>query len=474
MTTIAQSYNGRILREKLPLKEKIGYGFGDFASSMFWKLFSMYLMIFYTDVFEITPASVGTMFLLTRIWDAINDPLMGIISDRTTTRYGKFRPYLLWVAVPFAVIGILTFTTPDYGPTGKLVYAYVTYTLMMMVYTAINVPYSSLMGVMTPVPAQRTTLATYRFIGAFAGGIFVTATASQLINYFKAGGASEAQGYQYTIAIYAIAAAVLFFLTFKLTRERVEPLKKASTSVRKDLKDLLRNGPWFILLGANISALIFTTLRETSMQYYFKYYVQTQEVSFFGVVEWEGLFSAYGTIWLAMNLFGVILAKPFSTIVGKKKAFIYAMLVSGVISMFLYALKPEQISLIFGLNILLGISAGIILPLGWSMYADIADYSEWKTGRRATGLIFSSSSMSQKFGWTLGGAFAGWLLAAYGFEANMEQTQQSLTGIQMMLSVYPGIAALLSAFFVMLYKLDDKTADKISMELEQKRNASDN
>jgi len=193
--------NNKMEGKKLKIQEKIGYGLGDFASSMFWKLFSMYLLIFYTDVYGISPAAVGTMFLLTRVWDSINDPLMGIICDRTNTKKGKFRPYLLWGAVPFAVVGTFTFLTPDFGSTGKLIYAYVTYTLMMMVYTAVNVPYSSLMGVMSSDTGERTTLASFRFIGAFTGGIFVTSTASWFIGIFQNNGANEAKGYQYTVII---------------------------------------------------------------------------------------------------------------------------------------------------------------------------------------------------------------------------------------------------------------------------------
>lgn len=198
------------MSDSIKFKEKVGYGFGDFASSMFWKLFSMFLMIYYTDVVELSPAAVGTMFLLTRLWDGLNDPIMGIISDRTRTGMGKFRPYLLWVAIPFGIIGVLTFSTPDLGPSGKLIYAYVTYTLMMMVYTAINVPYSSLMGVMTSDTKERTSLASFRFLGAYSGGIFMTATVPYLLDFFRNSGSDEAQSYQFTVAIYAVVAALLF------------------------------------------------------------------------------------------------------------------------------------------------------------------------------------------------------------------------------------------------------------------------
>jgi GPH family glycoside/pentoside/hexuronide:cation symporter len=453
---------------QIKLKEKVGYGFGDFASSMFWKLFSMFLMIYYTDVVEISPASVGTMFLLTRLWDGLNDPIMGIIADRTNTSKGKFRPYLLWVAIPFAVMGVLTFSSPDFGPSGKLIYAYVTYTLMMIVYTAINVPYSSLMGVMTSDTKERTSLASFRFIGAYSGGIFMTATVPYLLDYFRNSGYSEAQSYQYTVAIYAVLAAFFFIMTYKWTKERVKPLMEVS-SIKKDLKDLAKNGQWFIMLGAGIAVLIFNSLRDGSIMYYFKYFVHDQTLPLFGAVEWDKLAGAYMTVWLVTNLLGVLLAKPASAKFGKKNTFIGAMLIASVFSFIFYWVDPNDVGIIFGLNIIIGLSAGIVLPLIWSMYADIADYSEWKTGRRATGLVFSSSSMSQKMGWTLGGAITGWLLYVYGFEANAEQTTESLKGIRLLISIYPAIGALLSALVLVIYKLSDSFMEEIISDLKSRR-----
>lgn len=452
------------MNQSIRLREKIGYSFGDFASSMFWKLFSMFLMIYYTDVVEISPASVGTMFLLTRLWDGLNDPIMGIVSDRTKTSMGKFRPYLLWVAIPFGIIGILTFSSPEFGPSGKLIYAYVTYTLMMMVYTAINVPYSSLMGVMTSDAKERTSLASFRFIGAYSGGIFMTATVPYLLDYFEKLGSNAAQSYQYTVAVYAVIAAFFFIMTFKWTKERVKPLSEDS-SIKKDLNDLMKNTQWFIMLGSGIAVLIFNSLRDGSIMYYFKYFVHDQVLPIFGNVAWDKLAGAYMTIWLVSNLLGVLIAKPASAKFGKKSTFIGSMLVASIFSLVFYWVNPNAIGIIFLLNIIVGLAAGIVLPLIWSMYADIADYSEWKTGRRATGLVFSSSSMSQKMGWTIGGAITGWLLAAYGFEANTEQTAESLKGIKMMITIFPAVGALISALILLTYKLDDKFMGRIVEEL---------
>lgn len=464
-------------RQKLKLSEKVGYGFGDAASSMYWKMFTMYMTFFYTDIFGIPAAVVGTMFLVTRIWDTVNDPMMGIIADRTTTRWGKFRPYLLWVAIPFGVMGVLTFTTPAFGQQGKIVYAYITYTLMMMVYTAINVPYSSLLGVMTSDTRERTSLASYRFIFAFGGSILVLATAEPLSDLFsKIGSGAEnlQRGWQLAMVVYAIVAAVFFWLTFGLTRERVRPRKVPSSSLKNDIKDLAHNRPWFILLGAGVSTLIFNSLRDGSAIYYFKYYIQDQSAFQIAAFNLTITFSTlYFVLGQAANIFGVILARPISDRIGKKRTFLASMILATGLSCLFYFMNERTIPLIFVLQFLISSCAGIIFPLLWSMYGDIADYSEWKSGRRATGLIFSSSSMSQKFGWTLGGAITGWLLALYGFQANVEQTVQAQTGIRLMLSFYPAIGALLSAVFISIYKLSDAYMDQISGELEEKRQADE-
>lgn len=457
----------------LKTREKVAYGFGDFASSMFWKLFSVYLLYFYTDVFGLAAAAVGTMFLITRIWDTALDPVIGIISDRTNTKWGKFRPYLLWVAVPFGIIGVLTFTAPDLSMTGKLIYAYATYTLMMMIYSAINVPYASLMGVMTPNIKDRTTLSTFRFIFAFAGSILVLAAAEPLVSIFgrTAGGETNLQkGWQFTIIVFAVIASVLFYLTFLWTRERVQPPKEQKTSLKTDLVDLAKNKPWFVLLGAGVFTLIFNSLRDGSAIYYFKYYFQSQEafqLPLFNVaINYSTLYLVLGQ---AANIVGVVLAKPVSDRIGKKNTFLYAMLMAGVLSCIFYSFGENDIFLIFSSQFLISVCAGSIFPLLWSMYADIADYSEWQTGRRATGLIFSSSSMSQKLGWTLGGAVTGWLLGLWGFEANTAQNAETITGIRMMLSFIPAAGALLSAAFIIFYKLSDSFMMEVSEELTHRR-----
>lgn len=456
------------MTDSLQLKEKIGYSFGDFASSMFWKIFSMFLMYYYTDIVDLSPESVGTMLLLTRLWDGINDPIMGMIADRTQTKQGKFRPYLLWGAVPFALIGIITFSMPGFGPGGKLVYAYITYTLMMMIYTVVNVPYASLLGVMTDKPCERTSLSSFRFIGAYAGGMLMTASIPLLLQFFKSMNFSDARGFQFSVIIYAIIAAFFFIMTYAWTSERLKPVAEKNR-IKNDLKDLATNGQWFIMLGACVAVLIFNSLRDGSIQYYFKYYIQERELPLFGKVAWEKLSGAYMTIWLGSNMLGVLLANPVSARIGKRTTFIYAMALAALLSIWLYFLTPAQLVLIFGLNVLIGLTAGVVLPLIWSMYADISDYSEHRTGRRATGLIFSSSSMSQKMGWTLGGAVTGWILSAYGFEANAVQSNESITGIRMLISIYPAAGAGIAVLFLLAYRLSDSFMEQITRELRERR-----
>lgn len=451
------------------IREKIGYGFGDMASSMFWKLFGSYLMIFYTDVFGMPAAVVGTMFLITRVWDSAFDPIIGIIADRTQSRWGKFRPYLLYLAVPFAVIGVLTFTTPDFSDGGKVIYAYFTYSLMMMVYSAINVPYASLLGVMSPEPKDRNMLSTYRMTFAYIGSFIALLLFMPMVNRFSMGH-DEQHGWMMSVIVIAVLCALLFYGCFAWTTERVKPIKKQQNSLKSDLQDLLHNRPWWILLGAGVAALVFNSIRDGATVYYFKYYVVEEEyasISLFGIsFVLSGLYLAVGQ---AANIVGVVLAAPLSNRIGKKKTYMWAMSIATVLSVIFYWFDKEQLMLMFIFQVLISICAGSIFPLLWSMYADCADYSELKTGNRATGLIFSSSSMSQKFGWAIGSAVTGWLLAFYGFEANAVQGEEAIHGIRMFLSWLPAMGTVLSVIFISLYPLSEKEMRKVTNQLNDKR-----
>lgn len=444
-------------------REKAGYGLGDAASSMFWKLFGSYLLFFYTDVFGLPAAAVGTMFLITRTWDSFVDPVVGILADRSQSRWGKFRPYILWIAVPFGLAGVLTFTTPDLDASGKLIYAYVTYGAMMMIYSLINVPYASLLGVMSADPKIRTSLSSYRMVFAFIGSILALLFIEPLVGWFSKG--TDVQtGWQAAVAVLAVVAVIFFFGTFAWTRERIKPLHEQRNSLRDDVKDLVRNRPWWILLGAGIAALVFNSIRDGAAVFYFKYYVQSDaSLGIFGTS--LSLTTIFLVLGQAANIAGILLVTPISNRIGKKNTYFGAMLGALVLSVGFWFVGSGNIAAMMLLQVLISMCAGSIFPLMWSMYADIADHSELLTGRRATGLIFSSSSMSQKFGWTLGGALTGWLLGYYGFEANAVQGEAVQTGIRAMMSLLPAAGTLLSALLIAFYPLGEKRVDEIGRQL---------
>ena len=464
---------------KIGLSEKIGYGLGDMSSSMFWKLFGAYLMLFYTDVFGISAAVVGTMFAVTRVWDSFFDPVVGAFADRTSSRWGRFRPYLLFLAVPFGLIGVITFLTPPFDNTGKIIYAYITYALMMMVYSAINVPYASLLGVMSPDPSHRNTLATYRMTFAYLGSFIALLLFMPLVNAFGGGDVNgptrlwfTAPQFGWFMAVVVIAAicVVLFLACFALTKERVEPIKHEKTSLKTDFRDLVHNKPWWILLGAGVSSLVFNSIRDGATVYYFKYYVDETAVGNISILGLPFVLSGiYLGVGQAANIVGVILAAPVSNRIGKRNTFILAMALATVLSVIFFWFNKDQLYLIFVFQILISICAGSIFPLLWSMYADCADYSELRTGNRATGLIFSSSSMSQKFGWAFGSAITGWMLAQFGFKANAVQSAETIQGIKMFLSILPAVGALLSLVFIYFYPLSESKMKTITAELQEKR-----
>lgn len=459
--------------DKVTLREKIGYGLGDASSSMFWKLFGMYLMFFYTDIFGMEAKVVGTMFLITRVWDSFFDPIVGIFADRTNSKWGKFRPYILYVAIPFAIIGAFTFYTPDFNDAGKIVYAYITYSLMMMVYSAINVPYASLLGVMSASPKVRNVLATFRMTFAYIGSFVTLLLFNPLVNFFSGqsqSGTDVQHGWFMAASVIAVFSCVLFLLCFAWTKERVQSPEKHASSLKQDIQDLLKNRPWWILLGAGVAALVFNSIRDGAALYYFKYYVREDQFDNIVLLNipfvLSGLYLALGQ---AANILGVVLAAPLSNKIGKKNTYMGAMLLATVGSILFYWLGSSDLFMIFTLQVAISVCAGAVFPLLWSMYADCADYSELRTGNRATGLIFSSSSMSQKLGWAFGTAVTGWLLGYYGFQANQEQSVETLSGIRMFLSFFPAIGTTLSVILIAFYPLSEKKMMAIASELEIKR-----
>lgn len=465
----------------MKLSEKIGYGFGDMSSSMFWKLFSYFLPFFYSNVFGLSLADAGVLMLVTRIWDAVSDPMMGIIADRTKTRWGKYRPYLLFFALPFAVCGILLFTTPE---NGKVVWAYVTYLLMMTVYTGINVPYGSLLNVMTADSDEKSVLSSYRMFFAYGGSFIALFAWEPLCNMFdKTRIATEGTGgleaistnpaaWQNAMIVIASCCLVLFLLSFLLTKEHVK--SESTVSVGQDLKLLLKNKPWWILIGAALASNLFNTVRGTTTAYFFADYIQ-QMVSLDG--KWAFLVSAgiFLSIGEIANMAGVVLAVPMSRHLGKKSTYILSMaaLICLSIAFFFLPATAGGYWAMLAFQLVISVFTGVISPLVWSMYADVADYSELKDGTASTGLIFSSASMAQKFGGAFGGSAVMWLLAAFGYNtvAGAVQTETAILGLRILMSWVPALVAALSILVVWFYPLTKKKMSAVQAELVTIRSA---
>ncbi len=744
--------------QKLPFREKISYGFGDLASVLYWQTFMLYFTFFYTDVFLIPASAAATMFLISRVWDGVNDPMMGMIADRTKTRWGKFRPYLLWLCVPFAIVGVLTFTVPDLSPTGKLVWAYVTFIAIMMLYTAINIPYTALLGVISADSRERTTVSSVKFIFAFGAGIIVSASLLPMVKYFGRGDESiikaninnqiisinevgkgnarvilsaedpeglsgklefgfrvnpannnfpilahpisdikleagfnthlidissvfkgnaenpfkytvenqnenvvevelkettllvkeksvgnakinltaadeiwgstttsfyidviakgnseplikdfsndvkltsgfgkeeidlskfiedpdkdvltftaessdtkvispeidgnkltffeagpgiarvtitavdgkggrlvhsikysvfaaennppyvnasvdniientgfkvyeldatglfvdsqgeplrykveiinEAHGWQYSFIVYGAAAVIFFLIAFKGTKERVQPPTSQKSSVKKDIFELITNGPWLILLATTITFILFVAVRGSVTAHYFKYFIGSREVTlpFMGArtYSWEALVSAFNTIGQMSALIGVVMVYWLAKVVGKKKVFVTLFVIAIASTASFYFLRADQIGLIYILQIVGSMTGGPLSVLLWAMYADTADYAEWKRERRATGLVFSASTMSQKFGWAIGAYIALMLMSQVGFTPNQAQSRESLNGLILLFSLIPAGIGVLSTLLVFVYPLGDKRVAKIEAELLERRKA---
>ena len=447
----------------LRFREKLGYGLGDAASNFFFQVFNLFLLYFYTDVFGLAPAAVGTMFLVTKIVDAISDPVMGLVADRTDSRWGKFRPYLLFAAIPYGLFGYAMFVSPDLSATGKLVYAYATYTLMMLAYTAINVPYSALMGVISPSSTERTKVAAYRFVCAFAAGWLIATFVTPLKNIL--GGGDEETGFRLTMGIFAVISIALFWICFATTKERVHP-EQESSDIRSDLRALLGNGPWIALFFSAIFTLTNAAIRAGSTVFYFKYYVGDDGTPIFLIFDQTAVF-------LSISMFGFIAGLTMTETLCRffeKRHLMIALTLGNAAAMALfYIIPPDQYWLMVALGFVGALIVGPTTALVWSMYADCADYGEWKTGRRTTALVFSASQFAQKMGLAVGAGLAGYLLSLFGFVANQAQSASSIMGIKLMFSVFPAVLAVLSAAAILFYGLSNDKVSQIERELAERR-----
>lgn len=462
---------------KAPLLNKIGYGLGDMSSSMFWKIFTAYLPFFYSTIFGLSLVDATFLMLVTRIWDAVSDPMMGVIADRTSTKWGKYRPYLLWIAIPFAVVGVLLFTTPDMGYAGKRIWAYVTYILMMTVYTAINVPYGAMLGVMTSDSDEKTVFSSFRMFFAYAGSFIVLAGWEPLCKAFNSmrgieAGVNDPVSWQYAMIVVAACCAVLFFMTFALTKETVKSEKK-ETSVAADLGSLFKNAPWWILLGGVLFFNLFNAARYTAGPFFFASVIgDGAQLKVFSAefLFYAGIFFAVGEV---ANMAGVAMTPMITRKIGKKSTFMGCLVLLIVLSclFFFVPLTTGGYWAMMLLQVVISVLTGVVSPLVWSMYADIADFAELKFKTASTGLIFSSSSMAQKFGGAIGGSAVTAILAAVGYstEAGAVQTETALVWVRALMSFVPAAVAALSLLFLFFYPLTTKRMKEIQVELDSCR-----
>jgi len=529
------------INHKLTISEKIGYALGDGAANIAWRGVSTFLFIFYTDVFGIAPAVVGLLFLITRFSDGVTDVIMGIIGDRTDTRHGKFRPWILWTAIPMGVILSLLFTSPDLSQTGKIVYAYTMYIIFTLVYTANNIPYGALMSVMTGDDKERTSLGSYRMVGAFTGGMLVQGALLFLVAYFgninhtidvtkldikkyevtvsssshvenvniktKDGIAlfrwadaksdesenvptqgksfsmeaerkysfivtgeenidnknitiiDQRRGYSNSIYLLSVFLSIALFITFYTTKERVKPLQTQESNLGKDFKDLIKNRPWIILLIIGLLFQVYNSIKQGIVVIYFTHYLNNQLLS-----------ASYMVALMLASIGGAMITAPLGKRLGKRNLFIYAFLFSGFVNALFVFCGPDNTLSIFGLGIISEFAAAIFPTLFFAMLGDAADYSEFKNGRRATGLVYSAGSFSTKFGGGVAGAIIGFVLAAFHYNGQDDVAiQGAVPGIVMLMSWIPAIVALIGAGVMALYPLDQKKMDAITIELNNRR-----
>lgn len=462
---------------KLSPREKLAYGFGDLGSCLFWNSFQINLLLYYTDVFGITAAAASAIFFFSKFWDAANDPLVGLIADRTETRWGRYRPYILWFSLPLCVAGVLMFTTPNFGITGKLIWAWVTYNLVMTLYTLVNIPYTALLGTISPAPHERASVSTYKFACAFGAGIIVSYLFMPLTKSLANG--DPTQGWQRAFMVMSAIALPFFLLCFLGTRERVKPVVKQKTPIKRDLGDLFRNRPWLILVGLTLAWVFFIAVRSTVTNHYLKYFsvgdAATIAVNFplLGAMQWdfETLQKWYQTADQVASVLGVLIVGLFVKRVDKRWNFAFWFALSILFTLWTYFLRPDQVELALFTNAMRALTAGPLCVLIWAFYADAAEYSEWRNHRQATGLIFSASTFAQQLGWGFGPAAAAQLLDRFGFVANAAQSPEVLHGLVLMMSLIPAAFGALSIAMVCLYPLSDRRVSEMSAELETRRAA---
>ncbi|MBN3162116.1 MULTISPECIES: glycoside-pentoside-hexuronide (GPH):cation symporter [Pectobacterium] len=443
----------------LSVKEKIGYGMGDAGCNMIGGAIMLFLSYFYTDIYGLSPALVGTLLLSIRVIDAVTDPIMGAIADRTQSRWGRFRPYLLWVCVPYVLFSVLMFTTPDWSYNGKVIYAFVTYFLMSLTYTAINIPYCSLGGVITADPHERVSCQSYRFIMVGIATLILSSTLLPMAEWF--GGEDKARGYQMSMGVMAIIALFMFLFCFATVQERIKPAIPTNDALKADLRDVWKNDQWPRILLLTLCNVCPGFIRMAATMYYVTW-VMGKSASF------ASLFISLGVVGM---MFGSALAKPLTDRFCKLKVFFWVNIVLAIFSSAFYFFNPHLTSFILVMYFLLNVLHQIPSPLHWSLMADVDDYGEWKTGKRITGISFSGNLFFLKVGLAIAGAMVGFLLSYYGYDANApQQNAEAMNGIIMLFTLIPGVGYLITAGVVRLLKVDRQLMQQIQIDLEKRRN----
>lgn len=482
--------------KKLSFLEKAGYSLGDGAANFVFQTMILFQLNFYTDTMGIVAATAGSLLLVGRLWDAFFDPMMGVLADRTNTRWGKFRPWVLWTALPWGVVMVLAYTKPGFDATGTLVYAFLTNVLLMTLYSANNTPYSAMTGVMTGDVNERTSLSSYRFVSAMIAQLIVGGFTLPLVAKFGQG--DNAKGWQMTMGLWALVCMGLFLGTFLTTRERIQPDPRQKSSPREDFGALLRNGPWRAMFILTLAHFMVLAMRGGTLFYYFQYYVSQpklydllQSVGLTnpsGGGAWHSLLNTFGLVVNAnrsnvasvgfsllsmssqfVTVLGVLCSTTLSIRFGKKAVAIAGFSLTTVFMAAFFLLPADAVGTMFVLEYARVLTYAPTIPLIWAMFADVADYSEWKTGRRTTGVVYATILFGLKTGLSLGGATAGWLLSGYGYIPNAVQTAHALEGIRMTISVYPAIFFLVVIGCLVCYRIGKALNLQIQDELAERR-----
>lgn len=482
---------------RLSVTEKVGYSLGDLSANLIFQTLMTFLAFYYTDVYKIPPATAATIIFVGGLFGAFFTPVMGVIADRTNTRWGKFRPWILWTSIPFGVIAVLAFSTPDFGSTGKAAYAFCTYILLVLVYSANNLPYSALSGVLTGDMSERNSLSSYRFVAVMVAQFVIQVLLLPLVLIL--GDGDKTVGFMNAMAVFSIVGVVFFLITFATTRERIVPKPEQKSSVRQDLSDLVRNRPWIVMLV--LTTLVFVTLALKGGMYifYFQNYLSASELAAFldstgfnafidglnAVLVGAGMagfqwpedpatsaFSLFNAAGIIVMIVGIGFSKPLADRFGKRDVFRTALFTSTLFLLAFYFFSPTSIGLVYASQILHGLSYGVTIPLLWAMIADVADYSEWKNDRRATAIIFSAMIFGLKFGLSVGGSLVATILASYGYDAELAaQAPETVNGIKLSVSVFASLPFLIGIAALFLYEIDKKLELRIESELRERRNA---